>query len=88
MAHMLNIQGLEEEENLLHPFFPPFKLAGRGGLRFLHKCHDSQGGMQAPSLLLHGWSPFSLYLLRLGMGFQNCDPVLLRCQRGALENQE
>lgn len=23
MAHMLNIQGLEEEENLLHPFFFP-----------------------------------------------------------------
>lgn len=27
--HMLNIQRLEEEENLLHPFFSPIKLSGR-----------------------------------------------------------
>lgn len=81
MAHMLNIQGLEEEENLLHPFFPPFKLAGREGLSFLHQFPASQGGMQAPFLLLPGWSPFSLYLvwrLTQGMGLQNCDLLLLR----------
>lgn len=81
MAHMLNIQGLEEEENLLHPFFPPFKLAGREGLSFLHQFPASQGEMQAPFLLLPGWSPFSLYLvwrLTQGMGLQNCDLLLLR----------
>lgn len=38
MAHMLNIQGLEEEQNLLHPFLIfSFKLAGREGLSFLQE---------------------------------------------------
>lgn len=58
MAHMLNIQGLEEEENLLHPFFPPFKLAGREGLSFLHQFPASQGGMQAPFFAPAWLEPF------------------------------
>lgn len=63
--HMLNIEGLEEEENLFRfGFFSSHKVAWKrqAGLSLLYKFHTSQGEMQArfsqPDL--RGWSPFSL----------------------------
>ena len=62
--HMLNIQGLEEAENLLHPFFFSLKVVWKrkAGQSLLYKFHASQGEMQAHFLQpdLHGWSPFCL----------------------------
>lgn len=87
MAHMLNIQGLEEEENLLHSFFPSFKLAGRGGLSFLHKFPFP--GRDAGSFFV----PVLSVCTCCGGGHRGWDSrlVSLCCsgtKRGALENHE
>lgn len=81
MAHMLNIQGLEEEENLLHPFFP-LPLIGWKRRIELSAQISCFPGKDAGSCFVPAWlEPFQsvpAVEVTQGMAFQNRDALLLR----------
>lgn len=83
--HKLNIQCLEDEENLLHPFFSPIKLSGRERLDWAcctnfmpprERCRLTFRNLtcMVETLSLCGVA----WRLTQGIGLQNCDPLLLR----------